>query len=135
MKKYKIAIFVGLISIFAQAQDINDALRFSQDFQSGTARFRAMGGAFGALGGDLSSIGINPAGSSVFANSQVGITLGSYNAKNTSTYYGNSNSENDSNFDISQAGAVYVFRNTDQNSNWKKFALAINYENNRNLDN
>jgi hypothetical protein len=36
----------------AQSQEIKDALRYSQDI-TGTARFRAMSGAFGALGGDL----------------------------------------------------------------------------------
>ena len=34
-----------------------------------------MGGAFGALGGDLSSISINPAGSSYFLNQNLGFTL------------------------------------------------------------
>jgi hypothetical protein len=39
-------------------------LRYSQDNLNGTARFRAMG-AFGALGGDLSSLNVNPAGSAI----------------------------------------------------------------------
>jgi len=60
-------IFALAIASFAmtsiQAQDITDALRYSQTDLNGTARFRAMGGAFGALGGDFSSLNINPAGS------------------------------------------------------------------------
>ena len=36
----------------------------------GSARFQSMGGAFGALGGDLSAININPAGSAVFIDNQ-----------------------------------------------------------------
>ncbi|WP_298137519.1 outer membrane protein transport protein [Flavobacterium sp.] len=118
-----------------QAQDINDAMRYAQDNQTGTARFSAMSGAFGALGGDFSSISVNPAGSSVFANNQVGATLGVFSTKNNSNYFGTNSSENDSKFDLSQAGGVYIFENEDHKSDWKKFALALNYENTKNLDN
>jgi hypothetical protein len=48
----------------AQSQEITDALRYSQDNLNGTARFRAMG-CIGALGGDLSSLNVNPAGSAI----------------------------------------------------------------------
>ena len=34
-----------------------------------------MGGAFGALGGDISAISINPSGSSVFLNSEIGFNI------------------------------------------------------------
>jgi len=43
---------------------------------SGTARGMAMGGAFGALGGDLTGISINPAGIGVYRSSEVVGTLG-----------------------------------------------------------
>jgi hypothetical protein len=66
MKQYLyIAAFsLAALTTYAQ-QDLNtaqDAVRMSQDNLTGTARFRAMSGAFGALGGDLSAININPAG-------------------------------------------------------------------------
>ncbi len=44
------------------AQGEIDAYRYSQTEVTGTARSMSMGGAFGALGGDISSIAINPAG-------------------------------------------------------------------------
>ena len=56
MKKYIFLFALGLTASVAQSQEISDALRYSQDDLNGTARFRAMSGAFGALGGDLSSI-------------------------------------------------------------------------------
>lgn len=118
-----------------QAQDINDALRFAQTDLNGTARFRAMGGAFGALGGDFSSLNINPAGSAIFANNQVGFTLGNYSTKNNSNYFGKNSSASNNSFDLNQAGAVFVFNNDDQKSGWKKFGLAVNYDKARNLDN
>ena len=135
MKKTFFTLFVGLIFISSQAQDISDALRYSQDNLNGTARFRAMSGAFGALGGDLSSIGINPAGSVVFANNQVGFTLSNYNIKNNSNYFGKQTSENNNSFDLNQAGAVFIFENDDKESDWKKLALALNYDNTSNLNN
>jgi len=47
---------------------------FSQDDNRGTARFNAMSGAFGALGGDISSITINPAGAAISKLSSISIT-------------------------------------------------------------
>ena len=91
MKKYLFLLVTGFTFGVAQSQEIKDALRYSQDNLNGTARFQAMSGAFGALGGDFSSIGINPAGSAVFSNNQVGITLSNRDTKNNSNYlYNNS---------------------------------------------
>ena len=60
---------IGLISSsIILAQDVTDAVRYSIDEIQGTARFRAMSGAFGALGGDMSAVNINPAGSAIFNN-------------------------------------------------------------------
>lgn len=135
MKKIFAIAIASLAVTSIQAQDITDALRYSQTDLNGTARFRAMSGAFGALGGDFSSINVNPAGSVVFANNQVGFTLGNYNTKNNSNYFGKATSDSKNSFDLNQAGAVFVFDNDDSKSPWKKFALALDYENNRNLDN
>jgi hypothetical protein len=118
-----------------KAQDITDALRFSQDNLIGTARYRALSGAFGAVGGDFSSLNINPAGSAIFANNQVGLTLSTYNTKNKSNYFGRNASENDLSLDLNQAGGVFTFYNQDSKSDWKKFSLALNYENGNNFSN
>jgi len=53
-----------------------EALKLSGSDLSGTARGMAMGGAFGALGGDLTGISINPAGIGVYRSSEVVGTLG-----------------------------------------------------------
>ena len=135
MKKI-FAIVLSSIAISSiQAQDINDALRFSQTDLNGTARFRAMGGAFGALGGDFSALNINPAGSLIFANNQVGFTLTDYNNSNNSNYFEKNTKANSNSFALNQAGAVFVFNNEDTSSDWRKFAFSLNYENARNLDN
>jgi hypothetical protein len=51
----------------------------TQDNLNGTARFRAMG-CIGALGGDLSSLNVNPAGSAI-NNNEVTITLSNNDIK------------------------------------------------------
>lgn len=132
MKKI-LCSFALAFALSSNGQNITDALRYSQTDLTGTARFTAMSGAFGALGGDLSSISYNPASSAIFNNNQAGVTLRSYNTHNKSNYYGSTTTENDSDLDFSQAGAVFVFE--DKNSGWDKFTLGINYENSRNFDN
>ena len=74
MRKTAIIILFALAAVSAKAQTIYDALRFSERDYEGTARSVAMGNAFTALGGDLGSIGINPAGSAVAKHSQFTIT-------------------------------------------------------------
>lgn len=135
MKKYLFLLFAGFTFSTAQSQEITDALRYAQNNLNGTARFQAMSGAFGALGGDLSSLNINPAGSAVFSNNQAAFTISSLNTKNNSNYFGTKTSEKDNSFDLNQAGGVFVFKNNNPNSNWKKFSLALNYENTNNFNN
>lgn len=135
MKKIFAIAIVSLAMTSIRAQDINDALRFSQTDLNGTARFRAMSGAFGALGGDFSALNVNPAGSVIFSNNMAGFTLANFNTKNNSNYFGKNTSNNNNSIDLNQAGAVFVFENGGHSKEWKKFALAVNYENARNLDN
>ncbi|MDD2821076.1 MAG: outer membrane protein transport protein [Flavobacterium sp.] len=135
MKKYLFLLFTGLTFSVSQSQEIQDAMRYAQDNLNGTARFKAMSGAFGALGGDLSSINVNPAGSAVFSNNQITVTVSNYDTKNNATYFGTPTTEKDNSFDLNQAGGVFVFKNQNSNSNWKKFSVAINYDNINNLNN
>lgn len=76
MKKLSILFFSLLICISASAQTAYDALMLSINDYEGTARTMALGNAVTALGGDLGSVTINPAGSAVANYSQVTITPG-----------------------------------------------------------
>ena len=135
MKKTYIVIAIAFLCTSAKAQEISDALRYSVDNLNGTARYRSMSGAFGALGGDLSSINVNPAGSAVFNNNQLGLTISNYNTKNNSNYFGTQTSDSENSFDLNQAGGVFVFKNHNRNADWTKIAFAVNYENTNNFDN
>lgn len=137
MKKILSIIIAGFSFSVVQAQETtaDDALRYAVENLTGSARFKAMGGAFGAVGGDLSAINQNPAGSIFFANNFATFTGSSYNSKNISRYFGTSNKENDNSFDLNQAGVVFVFKDNNPKNDWKKFTIAFNYENNNNFNN
>ena len=135
MKKTFI-LAIGLLAMTTvNAQDITDAVRYSDDNIQGTARFKAMSGAFGALGGDLSAVSINPAGSALFNNSYASLSLSYKDNKNDTNYFGSKNSNNEINFDLNQAGGVFVFKNTRSDSQVRKFVLSINYEQTNNFNN
>lgn len=128
MKKLSL-LFIGALSMSnIYAQDISDALRYSQDEVQGTARFRALSGAFGALGGDMSAVSINPAGSAVFSQSHASLSLISADKNNKANYFGNTEKTNDSKFDLNQGGASFVFKNNSNSSPWRKFTLGVAYE-------
>ena len=75
MRKAALTILLTAASaVAAVAQTAYDAFLFSDTNYEGSARTMAMGNAFTALGGDLGSIGMNPAGSAVAPYSQFSIT-------------------------------------------------------------
>jgi len=129
MKKI-IFLLGGLISsLIINAQVISNfdgAIVFSDEDINGTARFNAMSGAFGALGGDLSASDINPAGLAVFNNTETAITLGMRNTDILTSYYGTNTNNTEDYVNMTQAGAVLIFDNS-HNENWTKFAIGFNY--------
>lgn len=116
------------------AQDISDALRYSNGEIQGTARFRALSGAFNSLGGDISAISLNPAGSAVFTNSYASVSLSSYNNDNETSFFNGRNTASNSDISLQQGGAVFVFKNYKEDSNWKKVTLGIAYDNTKNYN-
>ncbi|WP_124980255.1 OmpP1/FadL family transporter [Nonlabens xiamenensis] len=132
--KYIIFYSALFCALFSTAQNLADGLEYTGTDLSGTARYRALSGAFGALGGDLSAMGNNPAGSVVFANNYAGFTLTLNRNNNSTTYFGSGLESNNSDFTIGQAGGVLVFKNTEETS-LTKFAFGLNYDMTRNYDN
>ncbi|MDD7915042.1 OmpP1/FadL family transporter [Polaribacter ponticola] len=121
------ALFAATLMSNSQSLGYQDlGILFSQDTQNGSARFTALSGAFGALGGDISAINVNPAGISVFKNSIFTGTFNSRNTEITTNYYGNSRTNQDQFINLSHAGAVLVFDSAYSNE-WSKFAIGFNY--------
>lgn len=114
------------VTIFSQ--DITDAIRFSREDMMGTARFSAMGGAFSSLGGDMSSLRLNPAGSSIFLNNRAAGTL-NLNIRNNDVIFGNtSTSNNETTFDLNQAGAVFVYTSNNDDATITKYTYGFTYD-------
>lgn len=97
-----------LIATTIVAQDYTDALRFSETFPMGNARFTSMSGAFGAIGGNISGLSINPAGSAIFKNNTFEISPAFLHTK-TQNYYRNSyNASFSSSMAIPNIGVVFT---------------------------
>ncbi len=129
MKKTLVTILSVLISATAlYAQNEIDALRYSRLNPSGTARFVAMGGAFGALGADFTTLSYNPAGIALYKRSEFTITPSIYVGRTESSYFGNRNDDERYNFNLGNAGLVMVTTPNNTNSGWKniQFGIGIN---------
>lgn len=74
MKKILLTLALSGLALSAWAQDSYYAELLSRNNYYGTARSVALGNAMTALGGDLGSVGINPAGSAVNSFGQLTIT-------------------------------------------------------------
>ena len=75
MKKIThIVISLLLMVSYSYGQGEVEANQFSRTDLYGTARAISMGGAFGALGGDLTGVSINPAGIAVYRSSEIATT-------------------------------------------------------------
>jgi len=134
MKKriFSIAILLAVFQL-SKAQttnfypnDISDELHaYNGNFNtSGTARSIGMGGAMGALGGDISAVEINPAGLGIFRNSTANFTLNILGNKNQASME-NSYSTSNTNFNLTNAGVVIAFNN--EADPWK-VNLGLNYK-------
>ncbi len=86
MKRIFISAFGALaLCLSSYGQGEMDLFNMSKNDLRGTARSTAMGGAFGALGGDITGISINPAGIGVYKTSEIVTTLNFTNNKYEST--------------------------------------------------
>jgi hypothetical protein len=106
MKKLVYTISIVLIAWSTFAQDLTDALRYSNYHISGTARSTAMGNAFGALGGDFSSLSINPAGVAVYRSGEMTFTPSFGMSSVDGTFRGAKNNDSQYNLSINNLGYV-----------------------------
>jgi len=111
MKKIAIlTVFLALVGIGANAQNEIDALRYSNILFGGTARFVGLGGAFGALGADVSTLSTNPAGLGVFRTSEFSFTPSIYTSKTASTYLEKTREDIKYNFNFGNIGFVSTYK-------------------------
>ena len=73
-KYFLLTALIGFASA-TYAQDSYDAQTFANSDLNGTARFVAMGGALGALGGDVGVMSTNPAGTAMYRSSDAALSF------------------------------------------------------------
>ena len=124
---------------FTMAQGIGDAVRFSNYDPIGTARTVGVGSAFGAMGGDFSVIGINPAGIAEYRIGELNITP-SIGTSNTNSFFvadRQDSKRSRSNFLLDNVGFVGAGSPTGskwQTSNWAVgFSKIANFNRNINI--
>lgn len=105
---FSIGILLTCSGIFAQSHV--DALRYSQHQIGGTARYAAMAGAFGALGGDFSSLSQNPAGIGVYRSSEFTFSPEIYVSNTNTRYFGKEVSETNFSMNLNNLGYVATFK-------------------------
>jgi len=115
-----------LMSQFLASQTLNDINYLTSSDLSGSARYIGMAGAFGALGGDLTSISDNPAASSVFLNTEIGGSVNFQGRENKGNYFRTLQTTEDENFYFDQFGGVFVFNNTDPENPWTRISAGFN---------
>lgn len=134
MKKKWLLTTLLLIALRGIAQPdlhyVQQAVFLSENPISGTARFRALAGSMGALGGDISAAVENPAGLAVFLSPEAILTAGLNTHYNRAGFYddaGRSNLSDAFNFNFNQAALVFSFALGDKLSA-DRLAFAVNYQ-------
>lgn len=107
-------------------QGMTDALKYSQQDIRGTARYMGMAGAFGALGGDITTLSQNPAGIGVYRNSDVAATIDLSNQVSTVNTAGNTYSDNKFKFSCNNFGFVWTVRFNQEALKNLNFGFAYN---------
>ena len=110
IKKGMMAVCGLMLAMTANAQNAYDAERLLSNDLNGTARFVGMGGAMGALGGDMSVMGTNPAGIGIFRSNDFSVSMGFNNTATESSFNGTGMKEDKTRASFDQIGFVYTYK-------------------------
>lgn len=114
------------------AQFAEDALRFSEFGQGSTSRFKGLGNAQTALGGDISSLSGNPAGLGMFTKSDFSFTIDYTNSDVNSNYINQGFNAEKNKLGFNQIGGVFYTKaartkGSDLQTGWLSFNFGIGY--------
>ena len=110
MRNLRFILLTALVygSVTASAQDINEAYNLSNTTVQGTARSMGFGNALGSVGGDFSSLSVNPAGLGVYRSSELTFTPSLRMNGASSQYNGTTTMDNNIHFNINSFGLVFT---------------------------
>jgi hypothetical protein len=127
MKRIGIVVSMAICAQTVSAQIPEDAIRMSWNTPTGTARNQAIGGAMGSLGGEITSLFVNPAGLGMYKKGEFVISPGLSLAKGSGIFRGtDAKSGNKTDFNLGTSGVVLSW--ADNAGKWrnKTFALGLN---------
>lgn len=123
MKRIVIAAVLGVFALQVTAQNEVEALRYSMSDLPVTGRSFGMGGAFGAVGSDLSSFFSNPAGLGAYKRRSFEISFGLHDVMSNATYMNNTDHNARTRFNLNNIGIVG--NQKIENSDWKSVTFGI----------
>jgi hypothetical protein len=133
IKKGMLAACALIAGMTVNGQNAYDAERLLGNDLNGTARFVGMGGAMGALGGDISVMGTNPAGIGIFRSNDVSVSLGFNNTGTKSMFNGTSMNEDRTRSSLDQMGFVYTYK-VGNTTSLRYVNFGFNYHKNKNFN-
>ncbi len=117
MFRISFSLFIIIFSLNykanAQYGYYSDVLKFSHYFNNGSSRIQGIGGASSSLGGDISSILLNPAGLGFFNKKIFSISYKSFYQDNSAIYLDKSSLSNFSKDKIENLSLLLTVRNKD----------------------
>lgn len=116
-----------ILSNLIYAQNQEDVLRYSSMDTYGTARSLSMGNAFGALGGDFTSLSINPAGIGVFRKSEISFSPELMITGTSSKHYDNNSFDVKAGVSVNNIGFVGAFETDNQYTGWLNVNVGFGY--------
>ncbi len=136
MKKNVIfAMLLALTFTGVRSQTAEDVLRFSRINYSGTARFNALSGAFGAVGADFSTLATNPAGLGLYSVSEMTLTIAPTIGSTTTNYNGTQAEENRVNFGMGNLGFVFNIKPSKNNGILKSLNIGFGFNRQNDFNN
>lgn len=131
MQKY---IIIGTLAVAQcclattlRAQDEMDIFRFSQSTVQGTARSTGFGGALGSIGGDFSTLSVNPAGIGIYRSSEFMFSPSLKFLSQESQYGGQATTANNIRFNFNNLGVIFTSQPKGKNRSkpWRSTSFGI----------
>jgi len=127
MKRLIPLVILTLVCAIGYSQNGDDALRVTETFAGGTARYISMGGAFGALGADFSATSQNPAGLGFYRRSEFTVSPEFYYKKEKSTYFGEKAEDTKFNINTNNLGFVFSFNDKKKEKGLIGWSLGLGF--------
>lgn len=126
MQKFLLLTIGSFLLNYGFSQSVDDAVKNAWFIPKGTARSVSVGGAIGALGGDITSVYVNPAGLGFYKTREIVISPAFLSNNNTADYRGTTAPKvNKSMFQLGTTGAVFGGK-INRANNSTAFSISVN---------